>query len=301
MLESVIRDGLGELRANPGKLDDIFSRFLEAQFINQFGQDQIDKIKTYVINNQIKIVQGWGMVPFHVPCISIQLIKASEDGDIQNIGNNYLERDDTVAPVVYVPVVTPGTYDTLTGKLTITNGADLSTVCPGMVFVDASDQKFEIKSGNSNLSGNKYINIGSGKEPNLTADGRIESSIDFTRTERRMIRLRETIHLGCHAKDDLHLVKYIYYILVYILKSRQDSLIARGIELDSGTGTIFDRSDAFKGENVFSRFLEVNCMTEFIWDQSQVQVFDCFDLTVKAPMPNPNSPTASKVNTSPED
>lgn len=301
VIETVIRDGLGELKATPAKIDDIFSKFLEAQFNNQYGQSKIDSIKTYLANNQIKIVHSWSMVPVSMPCISIQLLKADESEDIQNLGNNYLDEETTTTPTVYVPVVTPGTYDVLTGKLTITNAADLSPVCPGMVFVDASNNKFTIKSGNSNLSGNKYINIGSNQTPDISADGRIESSIDFVRTERRQIRIRETILLGCHASKDIHLVKFIYYLLVYILKSRQESLIARGIELDRGTGNIFDREDDFKGENIFSRFLEVNCLTEFVWDQSQVQVFDCFDLTLKVNDPTPASPATINVNTSPEE
>lgn len=302
VIETVIRDGLGELRATPSKIDDIFGKFLEAQFINQYGQSKIDQIKTYITGpNQIKIVQGLAMVPLTVPCISIQLMRADESEEIQNLGNNYLDEDVTTTPQVYVPVVNPGTYDTLTGKLTIVNSADLSGVCPGLVFVDASNVKFPIVSPISNMSGMKYISIGSGQTPDLSPGGRIESSIDFTRTERRMVRLRETISLGCHSKDDLHLTKFIYYLLIYILKSRQDSLINRGIELDRGTGSVFDRVDEFEGENVFSRYVEVNCLTEFIWNQSEVQVFDCFNLTVKTNRPNPDSPDAENYNTSPAD
>lgn len=301
VIETVIRDGLGELKADPTKIDDIFSRFLEAQFNNQYGQSKIDEIKTYITNNQVKIVQGLAMVPLTVPCISIQLLRADESEEVQNLGNDYLEQDITKVPQVYVPVVDPGTYDTLTGKLTVINLADLSMVCPGMVFVDASDVKFPISSPISNMSGSKYISIGSGQTPDLSPGGRIESSIDFSRIDRRMIRLRETISLGCHAKDDLHLTKFIYYILMYILKSRQVSLINRGIELDRGTGSIFDRVDEFEGENVFSRYIEVNCLTEFIWNQSQVQVFDCFSLVVKTNKPDPDSTVAENYNTSPTD
>lgn len=300
VIETVIRDGLGELKATPTKLDDIFSRFLEAQFNNQYGQTKIDSIKTYIANNQVKIVQSWSQVPTSMPCISIQLIRADESEEIQNLGNNYEELDESKTPQIYVPVVTPGTYDTVTGKLTITNSVDLSVVCAGMVFVDADNTEFPISSPISNLSGNKYISIGSGKLPNLLGNGKIQSSIDFKRTDRRMIRIRETISIGCHASNDIHLAKFLYYILVYILKSRQESLINRGVELDRGTGSVFDRMDEFQGENIFSRFLEVNCLTEFVWNQAEVQVFDCFDLTVKTNTPKPNSPAAAPYNTSDE-
>ena len=299
VIETVLRDGLGELQATPAKLDDIFGKFLEAQFNNQYGQTKINQIKTYIQNNQVRIVQSWSLVPTSVPCFSIQLIRADESEEIQNLGNDYLELDTPTTPQTVVPVVTPGTYDTLTGKLTITNAVDLSPVCPGLKFIDASDVPFDIVSPISNLSGNKYISIGSGMTPNLTGDGKIVSSVDFTRTDRRQVRLRETIRLGVHATNDIHLTKFLYYILVYILKSRQTSLITRGIELDRGTGQMFDRDDSFTGEHVFSRFLDVTCLTEFIWNQAVVQVFDCFDLTVKTNKPNPNSPLEENYNTSP--
>ena len=62
-----------------------------------------------------------------------------------------------------------------------------------------------------------------------------------------------------------------------------DSLIERGINLDFGVGGVFDRADEFQGENVFSRFMEVNCITEFDWNQEEVSLVDNFDLTIKAP------------------
>ena len=75
-LETIIRDGLGDLRNNPSQLDDIFSKFLNTYFNNQFGQTAIDELKTYIQNNQIKLVQSWSMVPMQLPCVSIELIRA---------------------------------------------------------------------------------------------------------------------------------------------------------------------------------------------------------------------------------
>lgn len=289
VIETVLRDGLGDLHANPNKLDDIFSKFKEAQFLNQYGQSKIDQLKTYIANNQIKLVQSWSLVPLTVPCISIQLESSSEDPDIQDFGYGAEDEDYAVTPKVLFPVITPGTYDIVSGKLTIINSVDLSTLSPGRNFVDSDGVIFTILSGISNVSGNKFINIGPGMTPNVSADGRIESPLDFARTERRMIRLREGISLGCHAKDDIHLAKFIFYLLVYILKSRQDSLITRGIQLDWGQGSMYNREDAYAGENIFSRFLKTSCLTEFDWDQGDVNLIDSFDLTLKAPAPKPDS------------
>lgn len=301
IFETVIRDGLGDLRANPTKIDDIFSRFLEAQFLNQYGQTKIDQIKQYIMGptHQIKIVHAWSQVPTHVPCFSIQLLSSDEEEGIQNLSNEYPESETATTPTVYVASVIATAFDVVTGKLTIDPGVDLSTICQSMVFVDASNVSFPLKAPLSNLSGDKYITLDSnGNTPDISGPGQIVSSIDFKRYDIRQVRLRERIALGVHASNDVHLTKFLYYILVWILKSRQESLITRGIELDRGTGQMFDRDDSFEGENVYSRILQVTCITEFTWNQSEVQVFDCFDLTVKTNTPKPNSSAAAPYNTS---
>ena len=237
------------------------------------------------------------MAPMSMPCISIQLVRAQEAPGDQQFGNEFEDVDTAATPAIRVPVVTPTAYDTITGKLSVTDGADISLVCPGgQNYIDASEVAFQIKPGNSNVAGNKFINIGPGQTVDIGGAGRIESCIAVDRVERRMIRLRETINLGCHSKDDIHLTKYIYYILTFILKSRQDSLIDRGITLDAGDASVFDRVEEMAGENIFSRYISVSCITEFDWDQASVNLIDCFDLTVKTPTPDADSTTAANYN-----
>jgi hypothetical protein len=297
-IETVIRDGLGNLRANPIAFDDLFSKFRATFFNNQYGQDHINTLKTYIQNNQVRIVHSFAQVPPAVPCVSIQILKSSETPKLQQFSNEAEDVDTPIEPIVRIADVQPLSYDPVSGKLQLDPDTDLSNLCPGMIFKDSNGIEFTIRSGNSNLAGNKYINIGPGQEPELTLPGKITSNIRNKRMSRRMIRLEETISLGVHAKNNVHIVKYLYYILTYILKSRMDSLINRGVHLDYGIGSIFDRVDEYQGENVFSRFIEVNCITEFDWDQEQVSLIDCFDLTVRAP--DGVTPT-STTKTSPTD
>lgn len=280
-IETVLRDGLNELRLTPSKFDDLFSGFTAAYFNGQYGTDKIAELKTYIQNNQIKITHALNLQPLDMPCISIQLVSSEEHEDEQNFSNMLPEEDELKTPTVYFPTITPGTYDTVTGKLTVINAVDLSLICPGMIFVDSLGAKFSIGSGNSNLSGNKFINIGPGATPSLAPSGFIESSIDIKRTDRRKIRLRETISLGCHAANNVHLVKFLYYIVLYIIKSRQLSMEERGLALDSHTASIFDREGQLEGEHVFSRFIQLNVLATFEWDQAEVNLIDCFDLSLK--------------------
>lgn len=300
VIETVIRDGLGFLRANPAVLDDIFSKFTATWFNNQYGVNHITKLKTFIQQNQVKIVHSFAQVPTSAPCISIQIVKSFEDPNDQQFSNDYEEVDIPIDPIVRVDNVQPVSFDVATGKLVVDPGTDLGPVFPGMIFVDADGAEFEIQSGNSNLAGNKFISLPrTGNQPNLVGTGQIISSIRVQRIARRMIRLKETISLGVHAKNDVHIAKYLYYLLTYILKSRMDSLIQRGIHLDFGNGQVFDRNDQYEGTNFFSRFMDVNCMTEYDWNQEEVNLIDNFDLTVRS-TPDGVSPDQTTV-TSPKD
>jgi hypothetical protein len=284
VIETVIRDGIGFLRANPNVLDDIFSKFTATWFNNQYGVDHITKLKTFITNNQVKIVHSFAQVPANTPCFSIQIIRSFEKPSLQQFSNYLEDRDDLIDNPVRIANVQPISYDPVTGKLQVDPSTNLNSVFPGMIFEDADGVQFTIGTGNSNMVGNKYITIPrDGNSPNLLLPGNIVSSINVQRTERNMIRLEETISLGVHARNDVHVAKYMYYLLVYILKSRMDSLIERGIHLDFGNGGIFDRDDQHQGENIFSRFIEVGCITEFDWNQQQVSLVDNFELTIKAP------------------
>lgn len=286
VIEGIIRDGLNELRLSPTAFDFLFKKFTEAHFMNQYGQDKIDELKTYIQNNQIKIVHAMQVAPTDMPCISIRLTASDEREEDQQFSNELEELDTAKTPDIYVDNMTISAYDTTTGRLTVSSASDLAPVCPGLIFVDSAGTKFSIGSGNSNEAGNKYINIGPGKTVDISGTTRIESFIDITRNDIRMIRLRETILLGCHALNKLHLAKFMYYILVYIIKSRQEAMINRGLCLDRGVASIFDREGEFEGEHIFTRYMELGVLTEFSWDQGEVNLIDCFDLDTKACNPD---------------
>ncbi len=282
VIETVLRDGLNELRLNPSRFDDLFSRFTMTYFNNQYGADKIAELKQYIQNNQVKIVHAMQVQPADMPCISIQMIASDEAENDQQFSNMLPEEVADKDPNVIVTDIAMVSYDVVTGKLVVDSATDLGNICACMVFIDGAGNEFELGSGNSNLSGNKFINIGPGKEPVLTGTGSIVSGVDFSVMDRRMVRLRETINIGCHAHDKLHLAKFLYYIVYYIIKSRQLVMEQRGLMLDRGVASIFDREGNFNGEDIYTRYLQIHVLTEFDWDQEEVNLLDCFDVTIKA-------------------
>lgn len=295
VLETVLRDGLGELRADPTKLEYLFKRLQEAQFNNQYGLDKIESIKTYITRNQIKIVHAFSLSSTVVPCISIQMMSTEETPNLQTLGNVFeqelVHKDRTV---VVAQLLTTG-YDLVSGKLSIDDSVDLSTIYPNQIFVDVSENEFRIKPGISNTLGNKFVNIGSGQEPDLSGNGAVVDPIDYRSFRREEVRLTEVIRLGIHAKDDAHLAKFLYYIVYYILKSRQKSLINRGVHLDYGMMSSLDRIDEYKGENIFTRSIDMRCQTQFNYVIDELAVASSFAVDVYVPTPNPSSPDKVKL------
>ena len=119
--------------------------------------------------------------------------------------------------------------------------------------------------------------------------------IDYRSFRREEVRLTEVIRLGIHAKDDAHLAKFLYYIVYYILKSRQKSLINRGVHLDYGMMSSLDRIDEYKGENIFTRSIDMRCQTQFNYVIDELAVASSFNLEVFVPTPNPSSTDKVKV------
>lgn len=277
VLETIIRDGLGDLRANPDKFDKLFMKFTQAHFNNQYGQDHIEMLKTYIQEAKIRIVHSYSQVPTYAPCFSLQILRSEESERDQQFGDYIGDDEVDKTPTQILDPVTPTAYEAVTGKLSIDDAINLGSIAPLMVFVDADSNEFAI-TGVSNLAGNKYIIVDKNATINSTSDGKIQSPVSITRTERRMIRLRESVSIGCHATDQVHLAKYLYYILVFIIKTRTSQLIDRGIELDKGSGNMFDRVDDAGNQNIYSRFLDISCLTEFEWDDGEVNLIDCFDL-----------------------
>lgn len=295
VLETVLRDGLGELRADPTKLDHLFSRFQEPQFGEQYGTAKIAQIKTYIIRNQVKIVHAFSLNATVIPCISIQMMSSEETPNLQTLGNQFENGEIFKNRAVLVNPVLPTTYDLVSGKLSIADSIDLSVVTPNQIYVDASANEFPIRSGISNDLGKKFINIGSGYEPDLSGPGMIIDSIDFRLFHQEQVRLSEVIRLGVHAKNDAHLAKFLYYIVYWILKTRQKSLITRGVHLDYGSMSALDREDQFEGEHIYTRSIDMRCQTEFNYVIDEIAVASSFTVELSVPDPKPNSPGKVKL------
>lgn len=283
VIESVIRDGLESLKSKPEIIDDIFNTLKLPYAERKYGQQAIDDIKTWISSNEdgIAVVHSMLAAPGRAPCYSIQLGSDVEDRRSSHLGDDIdtieipLTGDDLL-PFQKITNLIPTSYDPATGVLSIDDSVDLSKVYNGYLYVDGSGVEFEIFAI-SETPGMKFVVIAKNATPDVANAGLIKSPIDSERFEVKGIFSDVQLLLGVHTKDALT-TKYLYILLKYFILGRKKSLIARGFEVATISGSDFTRDLRYEGDVVYTRFLTVSGKIEDSWSSNQIPDIDSTDL-----------------------
>lgn len=275
VIESVIRDGIENIKQNPAILDDLFGQLILPHNARKYGATEIEKIKTLLDNKNIAVVHSFHLGASKSPAYSIQLgndAEAKREARLDDFEEDILE-DITDAQelqdLIKAEGFTPDMYDPLTGIISLPDAVDLSEVYKGNIFVDASDVEHTITGGVNNLDGQKSIFVAKGSDVNISAACSIKSQIDFKQYEVKGVTHDVSILIGVHTKDALT-TKYLYLVLKYILMSRKKYLIKRGFFLASLQGSDFTRDMEYQGDTVYNRFLTITGKVEDTWKANQV-------------------------------
>ena len=284
VIESVIRDGLTAIRSNPLRLDDLFENFNEPYIQDTFGQEAINRIKSFITSNNINIVQGFNQIPSSLQggCISINLASATEMKDLAVLSDFAEEIDDNI-PVGDISVYasfTPTSYNTDTGEMVVPDSVDLSSITTEMLFQDVAGTQFDIIGGINDTIGSKAINIDVAQTVDISNTCSIVGNLDFERFAFNMIPIFENIQIGVHTENPW-LTKCLYYIILYILQIRRDTFIRRGIELTSFSASDFVREAQFLPENCFSRFITLSGITRLRYKSKEQSLAENTDSVVR--------------------
>lgn len=285
IVESVIRDGLANLRRDTSIVDDVFEDLVQSWAAKKYGAKELDRIKEFLRTKEVKFVQAFAQVPMSMPCISLQLLSDDEDRQITHLDDFEEDRQTTftdpedVAKEVIVPNVSVNSYDSLTGILTLDIGTNLTSVHPNHLFQDVAGNKFKILPGIVDQSGQKSIIIDKGQSPELIGPCQIVTSINFKQHEIRGTADQAKLLLGVHSEDRL-LTIYLYTLVKYIIKSRTLDLIDRGFQLPTFSGSDFARNNNYT-EPVFERFMTVSGMVQDSWNSDKVTPIDDVEIQVE--------------------
>lgn len=288
IVESVIRDGLANIKADSTILDDLFAEFANGYAARKYGALEIATVKSWISGNnaeEIAIIHAFHPANAKLPCISIQLGSDVESDkyleDFEEDLQESITDVDALAALVKVSAFTPTGYDANSGMVSVGDAVDLSPVYDNYIFVDASDVEHVILNAISNETGNKFFFITPNGTPDIGGDCTIKTFLEYTQLEIKSSHQDVQLLLGVHTKNALT-TKYLYQILKYILKSRRKSLELRGISKSTVSGSDFTQNMQYEGDAVFTRFLTFSGHILEWWRSDQVNLIDRVDFEFTA-------------------
>ena len=286
VIESVIRDGIENMKAKPEVLDDVFADLTKPYADRKYGEAEITKIKNLLTgaNKQnLAIVHSFHEAAAKSPCVSIQLGNDIEDRKTAHINDFEMDLQEPITDatdlqnLVKVENLTPDAYDPVSGRIDVADSVDLSMVHKNYLYVDGDGTEFALKGGISNTTGSKFFFIEPQSDVNIVDPGEIKSFLDIKQIEIRGVRHNVQLLIGVHAKDAL-LTKYLYTLVKYFLLSRKKDLIKRCFANASLSGSDFTRDLRYEGDMVFTRFLTIDGQVEDSWRSDQVDLIDSVEI-----------------------
>lgn len=278
VVESVIRDGLSDLEANPTKIDYVFADMLKAYALRKYGQAEIDRIKALIASKEIAVVHSFHEAAAKAPAFSIQLGSDMDSEKHAHLSDFEADIQEELMgadldPFKKIDPLTPTAYDPVTGKVSVSDAVDMSLAARGYIYEDGDGTEFELIGGISNTTGNKFFFIQKGVSPNIIDPGLIKSFINTQQYEEKGVINDVQILVGVHSKEAL-LTKYLYILLKYFFLSRKNSLINRRYITSAIQGSDFTRDMAYQGDQVFTRFLTLKGRVEDTFRAEDVDQID---------------------------
>lgn len=286
IIESIIRDGLANLKANPKVVESIFAQLTRAYASRKYGDAEIAKIKTLINDKskEIAILFSYHEVDAKPFSYSIMVGTDSEAKSRTHLDDHYEGIEEQIVDEAELEALHRVndlevlSYNERTGKVTVSDSTDLSPVYRNMIYVDAAENEFPILTGINNTPGDKSFFIQKQAEVDFSeATGYIKSSLDYKAYEIRGTTSQVNLIIGVHSKDALT-TKYMYILLKYFLLSRKKDLIKRGIYTMSYDGSDFNRDSQYVGDQVFSRFLTISGKIDDTWRSDEVILIDNIDI-----------------------
>lgn len=274
IIRSAIIQGIADIRANEWLLDYIFvSLAQDSLTAGEYGQKEIDKAKKWFKSNNFPVTLNINPQEPTIPCITIALQESVEIENTLGDVNPYqvAENDSSTWPIVIGPF-TPTNYDPTTGTVTIDSDlVDVDTqIFEGMIVIDRKGNQYTISE-----MVNAYTFI---LEEGLNADltgAVIKSASPCYVLTLESANFKESYSIGVYVNSEPVYATYLHSIVVYILlRYRQSLLEARGFERSVISSSDLRENEAFKPQNVYSRFITITGFVRQYWVKDRVRKID---------------------------
>lgn len=302
IIESVIRDGLANLRQNPDAIDRIFAQLKEPYLEKKYGQKEINRIRKMIDTKQIGVVHNLSDIGANVPTFSIQLGIDVEDqklaslDDHDNIVEEAITDPQELADLVKIDGVIIQTYTQSSGIAEFALGVDLGNVSKGNILVDAAGQEHQVLNVVNTMT-QRQLHVAKGTQVAINDFISVKSSISNRNYEEKSIRSDEQVIVGVHTKDALA-CKYLYILLKFFMNSRKDTLNKRCFIVSSFQGSDFTKNMAYMGDQVYNRFYTVTGKIEDSWRDKEGEQVENVEVQTLVPKDEADGISIGTVNSS---
>lgn len=278
LIRTAILEGLSDIRANPWKLDYVFSWLLNDDLTKTtYGDKELAEAKAWFLNADIPVVMAYHVDRPQLPCIGIELIESAESnatlGDVHyETSEDVLATEVALKPNLVVGPFTPKAYDPTTGTVTMPDDLDTSNVFTGMyIFDTVANLGYQIQE----VTGDSTFTIDVNVKANFTKCY-IASRDAFWIVPLSSILFRESYRLRCFVNGSPVQLSFLYSVLLFILFSRKEDLLeARGFENNTTSGSGFHGTqDPSNPEIVFIRDITVTGLVRHYWPGTPHQKID---------------------------
>ena len=266
ILRTALVEAFRDLRANPEKLDFVFSSLPnDSLSLKSYGLKEADRAKDWFLKTEIPVHIVPRLDEAKVPCISIKLMSSNEDivtlGDVHYQPNEDADSEGSSWPRLSTPF-NPDGYDPATGIVTVPDYVlEFLELKPGIFLVDGNGTAHEVLEVLSDnecrikpIAGLELRNsVFKGPRPSWSIS--LESA-----------GYQETYQIGIHVGGEPVQLMWLHSIVVFcLLHFKQSLLEARGLERTVFSSSDFERNEMFEAELVFSRYIQLTGYVRQYW------------------------------------
>lgn len=272
IIKTAIELGIEDMRKNPWLIDHMLEDLVQNPYLNaKYGQKHVDACKEWLKNNQINVYMRGRDDQDQYPCVTIEVGQSPQKEEMSHLGDASTESVILLPSKINKPIsyvvkpFTPGTYDPLSGELSVSETIDLSSVAAGMILVNPDNgQGFIILDVLPNS-----ILLENGLTFSATKVGVVPKN-QFYKANVEHRFFQETFNIGCHAHGDPNTLLWLWSIITYaILRYTESLLEANGFAQSTLSTSPLNLDSSMSGpEKVYSRYITLSGQVENTWIKS---------------------------------
>lgn len=271
IVRTAILKAFDELRKQPWLMDFAFQALLADELtVLEYGAEELDRFKTWFLDNEIKVTLGYKINNISIPHIAIWLGEEGESdlstGDTNDMPNETIEWVVATTPLM---TFTAKAYDRSTGTITLPDDKNTNAIFIGMRLVDrVNGRAHEI----TDIIDEQRFAIAKETELNLN-NAQIANSDAMWRVNIESQVNRVTFNMDCVVQGDSVKCIVLHALLRWCLqRGKQRLLEGRGFERSTlqSSGILIAADGPNAAQVMFKRTLTLTGHCKEYWPKDIV-------------------------------